>query len=104
MLMLRRTLLRQMQWAVFELHTPALRREVVRMVTLFLRRLYRLGAFSGDTEEQAFFVQCDADLNPAYRVDNGQLLAHIGVAPSEPIEFIVLRFTRSGDGTLALEE
>ncbi|MDP3083348.1 MAG: phage tail sheath subtilisin-like domain-containing protein [Rubrivivax sp.] len=104
MLMLRRTLLRQMQWAVFEPHTPALRRELVRLVTLFLRRLYRLGAFSGATEEEAFFVHCDAELNPAYRVDNGQLLAHIGVAPSEPLEFIVLRFTRGGDGTLALEE
>lgn len=104
MLMLRRTLLRQMQWAVFEPHTPALRRELVRLVSAFLRRLYRLGAFTGATEEEAFFVHCDAELNPAYRVDNGQLLAHIGVAPSEPLEFIVLRFTRSGDGTLALEE
>lgn len=104
MLMLRRTLLRQMQWVVFEPNTPALRRELARLVTLFLRRLYRLGAFAGATEEEAFFVQCDADLNPAYRVDNGELVVHIGVAPSEPIEFIVLRFTRSGDGTLALEE
>jgi uncharacterized protein len=104
MLMLRRTLLRQMQWAVFEPNGPALRRELVRMVSAFLRRLYRLGAFTGGTEAEAFFVQCDDDLNPAYRVDNGQLLMHIGVAPSEPLEFIVLQFARSGDGTLTLED
>jgi len=104
LLMLRLTLLRQMQWAVFEPHTPALRRQIVHVVTALLRRLYRLGAFTGASEEQAFFVQCDEALNPPYRVDNGQLLAHIGVAPAEPLEFIVLQFSRDGDGTLALEE
>ena len=103
LLMLRRTLLEQMQWAVFEPNTPALRRQVVHLVTALLRRLYRLGAFTGATEEEAFFVHCDDSLNPPWRVDNGQLVAHIGVAPSEPLEFIVLQFHRGGDGTLTLE-
>ena len=102
-LMLRRTLLQQMQWAVFEPHTPALRRQLVHLVTALLRRLYRLGAFTGASEEQAFFVQCDDSLNPPNRVDNGQLVAHIGIAPAEPLEFIVLQFSRAGDGTLTLE-
>jgi hypothetical protein len=104
MLMLRRTLLREMQWVVFEPNTPSLRRELTRMISSFLRRLYRLGAFTGATEDQAYFVRCDEDLNPAYRVDNGQLLAQVGVAPSEPLEYIVLQFFRSGDGTLTLED
>jgi hypothetical protein len=104
LLLLRRTLLQQMQWAVFEPNTPALRRQIVHLLTAFLRRLYRLGAFTGATEAEAFFVQCDDSLNPLYRIDNGQLLAHIGVAPAEPLEFIVLQLSRSGDGTLALED
>jgi hypothetical protein len=104
LLLLRRTLLQQMQWAVFEPNTPSLRRQVVHLLTAFLRRLYRLGAFTGATEAEAFFVQCDASLNPPYRMANGQLLANIGVAPAEPLEFIVLQLSRSGDGTLALEE
>jgi hypothetical protein len=103
LLMIRRTLLQQMQWAVFEPHTPALRRQIVQLCTAFLRRLYALGAFTGATEAEAFFVRCDESLNPAWRIDNGQLLAEIGVAPAEPMEFIVLQFTRSGDGTLTLE-
>ena len=102
-LLLRRTLLQQMQWVAFEPHTPALRRELVQMVTALLRRLFRLGAFTGANESEAFFVRCDESLNPPHRVDNGQLLAHIGVAPAEPLEFIVLQFARSGDGTLTLE-
>ena len=103
LLLIRRTLLQQMQWAVFEPHTPALRRQIVQLCTAFLRRLYALGAFSGATESEAFFVRCDEALNPAHRTDKGQLLAEIGVAPAEPMEFIVLQFTRSGDGTLTLE-
>jgi hypothetical protein len=103
LLLLRRTLQQQMQWAVFEPHTPALRRQVVQMLTVFLRRLFTLGAFTGATEEEAFFVQCDDDLNPPGRVDQGELLAHVGVAPAEPLEFIVLQLRRSGDGTLVLE-
>lgn len=102
-LLLRRTLLQQMQWAAFEPHTPALRRQIVHMVTALLRRLFRLGAFTGADESEAFFVQCDDSLNPPQRIDNGQLLAHIGIAPAEPLEFIVLQFARGGDGTLTLE-
>ena len=102
-LMLRRTLLQQMQWAVFEPHTPALRRELVHMIGALLRRLHRLGAFTGASEAEAFFVTCDDSLNPPFRVDNGELVAHIGIAPAEPLEFIVLQFSRSGDGTLTLE-
>ena len=54
-------------------------------------RLYRAGAFRGATESEAFFVRCDESINPRYAVDAGQLVAEIGVAPAEPVEFIVLR-------------
>jgi phage tail sheath protein FI len=37
-------------------------------------------------------------------MDAGQLIVEIGVAPAEPLEFIVLRLARDGDGTLTLEE
>ncbi|HSC79421.1 MAG TPA: phage tail sheath C-terminal domain-containing protein [Chitinolyticbacter sp.] len=104
MLMLRRVLDRQMQWAVFEPNGAALRAELIHLATTLLRRLYRLGALRGATEAQAFFVHCDDVLNPPYRVDNGELLMEIGVCPAEPLEFIVLRLTRDGDGTLTLED
>ncbi|MBB5019133.1 hypothetical protein HNQ59_002431 [Chitinivorax tropicus] len=103
-LMLRRTLYREMQWAVFEPNTPALRRQLRWMIESYLGRLFRLGAFKGATEQEAFFVRCDDSLNPPYRIDNGQLVCEVGVAPAEPIEFIVLRILREGDGTLLLEE
>ena len=101
--MICRSLLQQMQWIVFEPNNAALRAEVRRLITVFLRRLFRLGAFKGASEEESFFVACDETLNPQRVLDAGQLIAEIGVAPSEPLEFIVVQLSRPGDGTLTLE-
>jgi len=104
MTMISRALYQQMQWVVFEPNNPALRAELRLVLRGYLRRLFRLGAFRGATEEQAFFVRCDETNNPAFIADAGRLIAEIGVAPSEPLEFIVLRLAREGDGMLVLEE
>jgi phage tail sheath protein FI len=104
MTMISRALYQQMQWVVFEPNNPALRAELRLVLRGYLRRLFQLGAFRGASEEQAFFVRCDETNNPAFIADAGRLIAEIGVAPSEPIEFIVLRLAREGDGMLVLEE
>jgi uncharacterized protein len=102
--MLRRALDQQMQWAVFEPNHRALRAEIRILLNNYLRQLYRLGAFRGATEDQAFFVRCDETNNPSYITDAGRLIAEIGVAPAEPLEFILLRLARDGDGTLTMKE
>jgi hypothetical protein len=102
--MLRRVLDTQMQWAVFEPNDASLRQDVRRLLMSFLRQLYRANAFRGATEQEAFFVKCDEELNPPEWVDQGRLLAHVGIAPAEPLEFIVLRIARGGDGTLRVED
>ncbi|MCC6234902.1 MAG: phage tail sheath family protein [Verrucomicrobiales bacterium] len=104
MILLRLTLERRLQWTVFEPHTRALRAEIRRQITGLLRRLFQAGAFAGATEAESFFVRCDEALNPPASVDAGRLVTLVGVAPSEPIEFIVLRILREGDGTLSLED
>jgi hypothetical protein len=43
------------------------------------------------------------ELNPQAIVDAGRLVAEVGVAPAEPLEFIVLRLSRDGDGTVRAE-
>jgi len=102
MTMLERVLVVEMQWTVFEPNNRMLRTTLRELLTNFLRRLYQAGAFKG-TEDQAFFVRCDEFLNPQYVVDAGQLIVEIGVAPAEPLEYIVLRITRDGDATLRVE-
>lgn len=104
MTMLRRVLERETRWAVFEPNGESLRNELSLQLDAYLRRLFRVGAFRGATEADAFFVRCDKTLNPPYVADAGQLIAEIGVAPSEPLEFIVLQLARDGDGTLLMRE
>jgi phage tail sheath protein FI len=101
--MLRRVLYRQMQWTVFEPNNAELRETIVNALEGLLRQLYQQGAFRGDTEKEAFFVRCDAELNPQYVLDQGRLYALVGVAVAEPLEFIVLQIARDGDGTLRVD-
>lgn len=101
MLMLRRTLLVETQWAVFEPNGPKLWQDLRHAIEHLLRRLFRAGAFVGNNEGEAFFVRIR---NEAPRLLNGELLVEIGVAPAEPLEFILLRLRRDGDGTLTLED
>lgn len=103
LILLVRVLQRQTHWMVFEPNNRRLWRDVRRMLSNFLAEFYRLGAFRGATEADAFFVRCDEHTNPPAVIDAGQLVALIGVAPAEPLEFIVLKITRAGDSTLISE-
>lgn len=103
MLMLRRVLEQQLQGLVFEPNDASLRASVRRLLRALLREWFRDGAFAGATEEESFFVRCDEKLNPMRIVDSGKLVAEIGVAPSEPLEFIVVRLVHDADGTRLTE-
>ncbi|WP_157877772.1 phage tail sheath subtilisin-like domain-containing protein [Streptomyces kanamyceticus] len=103
MTMLRLTLDRESQWVVFEPHTVALRAVLVLHVEDLLRGQFRAGAFSGATEAESFFVRADADLNPPESLALGRIVLEVGVAPSSPLEFLVLRLTR-GDDSLDIQE
>lgn len=99
-LMLRRTLLVEMQWAVFEPNGPRLWSDLRHAIESLLRTLFQVGTFAGRTEAESFFVRV---LTEPWRLDRGELLVEIGVAPAEPLEFILVRLRREGDGTLNLE-
>lgn len=101
--MLRLALTRQAQVLVFEPNTPGLRATLRDILVEFLRELYRGGAFVGDTEQDAFFVHCDAGLNPPQSLGLGRLIAEVGVAPAEPVEYIVLRISQHADGVVSVE-
>jgi uncharacterized protein len=103
MTMLRLVLDRQAQWLVFEPNDARVRALLRSGLVLLLRDLYRAGAFQGETEDQAFFVRCDDALNPAYSQGLGRLIAEIGVAPSAPLEYLILRIARRTDSGLTVE-
>lgn len=103
MTMLRVVLDRQAQWLAFEPNDDRLRTLLRSGLVQLLRDLYRAGAFQGDTEDQAFFVRCDDALNPPYSQGLGRLIAEVGVAPSAPLEYLILRIARRTDSGLTVE-
>jgi hypothetical protein len=102
--MLRLALERQLQWTVFEPNSPRLRLVLNGAVTQLLRELFRAGAFAGSSEHEAFFVRCDEALNPAWSQQLGRVVAEVGVAPAQPLEYLVLRITQNTDGGLGVED
>jgi hypothetical protein len=102
MTMITLALERQAQSLVFEPNTADLRAAVTHTITEFLRDLYARGAFAGDTEESSFFVRCDDRLNPPESLALGRLVTEVGVAPSSPLEYLVLRISQDADGTAAV--
>ncbi len=78
----------------FEPNGPALWARVQRELEAQLDELWRAGALQGATPELAYFVQCDAQTNPIERRDAGELIAEIGLAPTVPAEFVLVRLIR----------
>jgi phage tail sheath protein FI len=97
MTMVRLSIERRLEWAVFEPNTAMLRRILTLQLTTFLRQLWQAGWLAGTTEAEAYFVRCDDTLNPPFVQDQGRLVLEVGVAPAEPVEFIVLRVALSDD-------
>jgi phage tail sheath protein FI len=86
------------QWVVFEPNTPDLWARVRRDVGAFLNRSWREGMLFGLTAAEAFFVKCDAELNPPEVRDAGQLIIDVGLAPVKPAEFVIFRLSQIAGG------
>lgn len=79
------------RWAVFEPNNLALWQKLKRTLTDFLTRSWRDGALFGAKAEEAFYVRIDEILNPFSEQQLGRLNIEIGVRPSYPAEFIIVR-------------
>jgi hypothetical protein len=79
------------RWAVFEPNNLQLWQQLKRSIADFLTRVWRDGALFGATADQAFYVRIDDVLNPFSEQALGRLHIEIGVRPSYPAEFIIVR-------------
>ncbi len=79
------------QWIVFEPNDETLWAKIRRDISSFLYQVYLSGALFGSSPDQAFFVKCDAEVNPPAIVDAGIVITEIGIAPVKPAEFVVFR-------------
>lgn len=95
------------RFAVFEPNDEDLWSTVEDVVNSYLQTQFDLGAFKGESPDEAFFVICDDTNNGPASVDAGLINIEVGVALKSPAEFIVIRLGQTQAGatlTDSLEE
>lgn len=90
-LFLEESLLRGMQWAVFEPNDEPLWAQIRLNVGAFMQSLFRQGAFQGRSPREAYFVKCDRDTTTQDDVNRGIVNVVVGFAPLKPAEFVILK-------------
>lgn len=80
---------------VFEPNTAITWMKMETQITSFLTNLWRQGALTGSKAEQAFYVHIGLGKTMTEDdIQNGNMIVEIGLAPSRPAEFIILRFSQ----------
>lgn len=96
--MIKESIATSTRWIVFEPNDYTLWKSIRRDISAFLTGLWRDGALMGRTPEEAFFVKCDEETNPPESIDEGKVVALIGIAPVKPAEFIIFRISQYQGG------
>jgi phage tail sheath protein FI len=94
---IRRQLTAALQWAVFAPNDTVTRLMILRQAGDYFEMLRQRGALAGGTPEEAWFVRCDETTTTPSDREAGRLIVQIGVAPSAPLEFILLKLGKSVD-------
>ena len=89
-LFLEESLLRGLQWAVFEPNDEPLWSAIRLNVGAFMQTLFRQGAFQGTSPRDAYFVKCDNETTTQADIDLGVVNVIVGFAPLKPAEFVVI--------------
>jgi uncharacterized protein len=100
LLLIERAVQRQLQWTVFEPNDQQLREALRQQLDALLATLFADGCFAGATPQDSWFVHVASGALLAAEADSGQLIAEVGVAPSAPIEFIVVRVAIQAEGAI----
>lgn len=93
-ILLRVSIYRGIQWAVFEPNDEPLWAALRLNITSFMMTLYRRGAFQGSKPSDAFFVKCDGETTTQDDINAGIVNIQIGFAPLKPAEFVVVQISQ----------
>jgi phage tail sheath protein FI len=103
-MMIARSVARGTGWVVFEPNDERLWQALRRDIGAFLHTFWRDGALAGTRPEEAYFVRCDSTTMTPLDISSGRVVVLIGIAPTRPAEFVILRLAQSaaecvvGDG------
>lgn len=96
------TAVRWIEWhmrgVVFEPNDSRLWARIDTELRRYFLELFHQGALRGQTPAEAFYVKCNAETNPREVIEAGQVVAEIGLAPTIPFEFVVVRLIYGTSG------
>jgi uncharacterized protein len=96
------TAIRWLEWhmrdVAFEPNDPKLWARIEGELHQYFLGLYRQGALQGPTATDAYYVKCDPSNNPRELIEQGQVVAEIGLAATTPFEFVVVRLIYGASG------
>jgi len=90
-LFIEESLYRGTQWVVFEPNDEPLWAQIRIAVGAFMHRLFKQGAFQGQTARDAYLVKCDAETTTQSDIDLGIVNILVAFAPLKPAEFVILK-------------
>jgi phage tail sheath protein FI len=79
------------RWAVFEPSNRGLWDKLRQTISAFLATQWKAGALFGNSPKEAYYVRIDETLNPFEEQRQGRLNIEIGIRPTYPAEFIIVR-------------
>lgn len=83
---------------VFEQNAPLLWQRIERELTFYLDGLWRRGALRGSKAEEAYYVKCNEETNPADVREAGKVVTEIGLSPAMLNEFLIIRVIHGASG------
>jgi phage tail sheath protein FI len=96
------TVIRWLEWhmteVVFEPNDPRLWARIENELHQYFQDLYMQGALQGPSPAEAYYVKCDESNNPRESIEQGKVVAEIGLAASIPFEFVVVRLIYGASG------
>lgn len=96
------TAVRWIDWnmydVVFEANDSSLWARIERELTAYFTEQFQAGALKGATAQEAFYVKCNAETNPPEVRERSQVVTEIGLAPTIPYEFVVIRLIHGARG------
>jgi hypothetical protein len=104
LIQLRKAALQRGQDYVFDKNDELFRQRVRHRLDDLLRLMFDGGAFVGRTQQSSYRITVGAGVNTRNDFDQGRVIAQILVAPSQPMEFLTVLLTRTGEGQLQTVE
>ena len=87
-----------MEDVAFEPNEPRLWKRIERELRSYFVDQFRRGALKGRSPQEAFYVKCDAETNPPEFQAQNRVVTEIGLAPTTPYEYVVVRLIHGEKG------